>query len=165
MAVVQPILNTSSTKCPSIVLTDATDYTNGIEVVWNFQFHDYSGGNPTVNTTFTFSELNIGTDDLITTNIVIDTDGAGNIVNVEQQYEALISEINLSTNYQAILVKPPLTGFKQWYVKIGSFDLIKAGAALTVVVSPAGMTPVLTETATGALVDNRNMVLYLPDGR
>jgi len=165
MTLIQASIAPIPQDCPDIVMTDNTDYSIDVQVVWNFEFHDYSGGNPAVNETFTYTELNIGTDNLITTPIVIETDGAGNIIDPEIQYNALIDQINTFANYEATLVKPPLTSYKQWYLQIGSFDLAKDGDAVSVVVSPATINPLITQTSSGAVVDARNMVLFDPEGK
>ncbi len=165
MAVINLTLGKAVESCPKLTIADKTNYVSeGFFPSAIFRFHDYSSGNPTINTTYTFSNLEFDTTNFTTVTLSIEVDGSGNIVNAESQYLAFVKLINdESSSINAELIKPDGTGFKDWYVRIFAYDGSVSGG-LTDIDATSGITPVTSNISIGSLIKARNISLYGPDG-
>lgn len=165
MAVITVSLAEVTEDCPNLTITDNTDYTsNGVYPFAQFRFHQYLAGLPTLNTTFTFDTFVFGDYSFPTVTIDVETDGAGNIINAEAQYLALVDLLNAETpEVSAVFVKPSGTGFRDWYINLFTADADQA-LLTTSVNSTAGITPVFNTISALAPVSTRNISLISPEG-
>ena len=165
MGVLNLTLGSSVESCPNITIPDETNYAKeGVFPSSSFKFHNYLSGNPTINTTFAFSAFVFGSYSFTTVSLSVSTDGTGNIIDPEVQYLAFVSLINEETSdIRAELVKPDGTSFKDWYVRVFSYDSTFASGT-TSITSAAGITPVTSSISSVSTVTARNMSLYGPDG-
>ena len=82
MAVLNLSLGEVIENCPELTIPDLTNYAENLVFPSSeFRFHDYTVGDPTANTTFSFSDLVFGSYTFTTVNINVETDGFGNIIN------------------------------------------------------------------------------------
>lgn len=173
MAVIQTLISPIVEATPKFTITDGTDYvTEGVAVSSKFMFHDYGSGLPTSNKSYNFSSIIIDGNELLTGgSFDIETDGAGNIINAEQQYIALLNIIQNAnpTLFKARLVEPANTSYRFWYIEIYSYDVPISGSSVSVAAptsTPGGgtMTPSLEVPAGGLIPTARNLTLIAPDG-
>ena len=153
--------------CPDITIPDLSNYTSGLVFPYSdFKFHDYDSGNPTINTEFTLDTFVFGAHAFTGVSIVINTDGASNIINPEAQYIALTSALNAASgvNQEAVFVQPPDTGYRDWYIRIAAdISTGYAGQAVSVNVN-VGMTPDFDTITSSVPVSVRNLTLLNRDG-
>ena len=170
MAVLNLSLGEVVEDCPNVTIPDTTDYAENLVFPYSqFKFHDYTGANPTANETFSFSALVFGSYNFTTVNIDVETDGTGNLINAETQYIAFVADINAENdNIGAELIKPDGTGFKDWYVRIFSYDNSFAGLTTSITATSttvgATITPLTSNISSANAVSVRTLTLYSPDG-
>lgn len=168
MAVINLNIGNVVEDCPNITIPDMSDYASANAFLFtDFRFHDYGGGLPAVNTTFTFSDFKWGTVDFTGVSIQVQTDGAGNIINPEIQYRALANALNEQSTPQIDVefVMPADTNYRDWYIRVSSdTDTGLVNQALDTTVSGGSITPVRTTSAAQSeTISVRNLTLLDKD--
>ena len=146
MAVINLSPLTLTQDCPNVNIKDDTLYYNEALSYGDFKFHDFVG-EIGVNKTNTLYDFKFGTFEFTNITITIETDGVGNIINPEAQYNALVELLDsFSEDFKAVLIKPN-DKYRQWYIRIYSTDNSYVGQSIDATVLVSGTTTYYTDFA------------------
>jgi len=167
MATIPLFIKRDELISPSLRLVDCTDYVSaGVFSSSQFRFHDYLTGLPDLNSSIEYDNFNFGGISL-SSSITVDTDGAGNIINPEDQYKALTDLLSgeLPIGFSVQFINPFGTSYREWYILISTSDPAFNSQTNSVSINGGVSIPLLTDfTSTSSTIDSRNITIYGPDG-
>lgn len=164
MAVINLSPLTLIQDCPNVNIKDDNQYYNTALSYGDFKFHDFVT-EISSNESNTINGFKFGTFEFTGVTIDIETDGSGNIINPEAQYNALVELLDsFSEDFKAILIKPS-EKYRQWYIRIYSTTTSYAGQSIDATIPvPKTLNPFLGVIEAAKSISDRNITLILPDG-